>query len=269
MSRLRGSATSAAAGPVPGLPGSRARRQLRRAGAGARLSPLAGSTAPPAANLRLPPCSGGGAGRGGQRCPLAIGCGPQRPRCDRCAPPSVAPGPAPPRFITDIPMAEAGNLPRRERAEPGGGTRRCRAEGQPPGRAAAGGVPPLLPCPPPRDDGAAGLAQRGGSPVPAGAAAVGVSASGSRPPSHGAPGKLRCRSGGGATPLLPTPPCRLAFSPPAIPVPQVKPRRRRLPVPPGRSPVPPARLPRAGILPRASPLPASRYRPDAEGCTLV
>lgn len=40
----------------------------------------------------------------------------------------------------------------------------------------------------PRDDGAADLAQRGGSPVPAGAAA-GASASGSRPPSNGAPGK--------------------------------------------------------------------------------
>uniref|UniRef100_A0A8C3JMB4 SPARC related modular calcium binding 1 n=1 Tax=Calidris pygmaea TaxID=425635 RepID=A0A8C3JMB4_9CHAR len=105
-------------------------------------------------------------------------------------------------------MAEAGNLPRREGVEPARGTaraarqrtRRCRrAEGWPPGRAASGGrrAPPSRRrcCPAaPREDGPAGLSQRGGSPVPAGAAA-GASASGSRPPSHGAPdaGQSKCR----------------------------------------------------------------------------
>lgn len=96
-------------------------------------------------------------------------------------------------------MAEAGNLPRRE-----GQSR----PGVPPaahGRAAAGprggrpGEQPAVaaelrrpaaapPSPAPRDDAAPGLARRGGSPVPAGAAA-GASAPGWRPPGRGAQGK--------------------------------------------------------------------------------
>lgn len=172
-----------------------------------RLWPLAprraaGSTAPPGANLRRPPHARqrrrGGAD-GLAYSPLAMArdgrtaIGARRSQWR----------PAPPRrgFITGIPMAEAGNLLWREGAEPAWGTaraarrrtRRCRAEGRPPARATAGGrrAPPfrLYPVASPRDDGAAGLARRRGSPVPAGAAAAGVSASGSRPPSHGAPGK--------------------------------------------------------------------------------
>lgn len=97
-------------------------------------------------------------------------------------------------------MAEAGNLPRREgQSRPGvppaahgraaAGPRGGRPGEQPAVaaelRRAAAAAPP---SPAPRDDAAPGLARRGGSPVPAGAAA-GASAPGWRPPGRGAQGK--------------------------------------------------------------------------------
>lgn len=166
----------------PGLPGCRAHhRRLEPAAApagsrchrgqrdAARPAPCA---APPAANLRRPVA--GGRARGGAAPPLAAARGGRTAigaRRGQCRP-------APPRrgFITGIPMAEAGNLLRWDRCYWRYRTARESRLRWPQSRAA------------PRDDHAAGLAQRGGSPVPAGSAA-GTSAAGSRPPSHGAPGK--------------------------------------------------------------------------------
>lgn len=246
------------------------------AGTGKVFAPrrAAGSTAQhrpgPTCAARLTPGSGGGAealtspllaaAPGGR---AAIGV--HRSQCR----------PAPPRrgFITGIPMAETGNLLWREGGEPARGTvraarwrtRRCRAERRPPGRAVSGGrrVPPSHRCPaaaPPRDHGAAGLAQRRGLPVPAGAAAR-ASASGSRPSSHGAPGKWA------AVPAVGLPCCRLprqvVLSPARRPLPCQRRRwspgaRRRgapaAPAPPwARSGSRPG-FPRARTLARASPL---------------
>lgn len=146
-------------------PGSPAAAGLSRCRQGLQV-PRGRGRRPPRALCRPP----GGEGPGERRRGPAIGggrtaIGARRGQCR----------PAPPRrgFITGIPMAEAGNLlPRDRRCRTARESRLC----WPQSRAA------------PRDDDAAGLAQRGGSPVPAGAAA-GASAAGSQPPGHGAPGK--------------------------------------------------------------------------------
>lgn len=141
-----GAAAAPGAAGTGKVPVSRRGRRRHRA--------ARGQPAPPASRPAAAVGRGGAAGPAASPLAAARGgraaIGVRRSQCR----------PAPPRrgFITGIPMAEAGNLPRREGAEPARGTARaarqrtrCRrwAEGRPPGRAASGGrrAPPSRRCP--------------------------------------------------------------------------------------------------------------------------
>lgn len=109
-----GRSSPAASPRLPGTPAAPEGAAAAPGAAGPGTLPAtlraAGSTAPPGANLRRPPHGRqrGGAGRGGGPCRPAIGCSPRRPRCDRCAPQSVPPGPAPPRLYNGHPHGRGG-----------------------------------------------------------------------------------------------------------------------------------------------------------------